>query len=148
MIERDCQVWLDNILNKVEGNIAISNAAKQPGGKKRHSYTAKFKAEAIHACEEGDISQEKVSKTFRINQAMLSRWISNKSEIFKDASKQHRKLLKKGRKATKYVVLHKKNSGKNLNWPDQKKAGEFSLGLEQSTKDTKHLIQILLSNIT
>ena len=64
LIERDNQVWLDNILNKVEGNIAKSNAAKQQGGKKRHSYTAKFEAEAIHACEEGDISQEKVAKTF------------------------------------------------------------------------------------
>ena len=64
LIERDNQVWLDNILNKVEGNIAKSNAAKQQGGKKRHSYTAKFKAEAIYACEEGDTSQETVAKTF------------------------------------------------------------------------------------
>ena len=108
VVKEECKEVLLGIMGKIEGNIAKSAAAKKQAGKKRHSYSAVFKADAIFECMEGECTQMEVAAKYGIDQAMLSRWISKKTDIFQDASDKSRKLLKKGRKSTKYTQLYQK----------------------------------------
>ena len=107
-VEIDCKSVLRSLVGKVEGNIAKSEAAKKQAGKKRHSYTALFKAEAIWEVTEWKITQSEIAAKYGVDQAMLSRWISKKHDIFKEATEETRKLLKKGRKPRKYKQLYQK----------------------------------------
>ena len=90
--KEESQQVIDGILAKVEGNMAKSEAAKRQAGQTRH---ASFKTEAIHACSEYGITQMEVTSKYGITQSILSRWISNQSEIFRVAADKHRKLLRK-----------------------------------------------------
>lgn len=55
-----------------------------------------------------DSTQAEVAMKFDVSQAMLSRWVSKKDEIFKDAAESIRKSMKKERKSTKYTHLYQK----------------------------------------
>lgn len=108
LVKLECRDILQNIIEKVEGRIAKSDGAKKLAGKKRHSYSAIYKADAIHECTEEGSTQAAVAAKYGISQDMLSRWISKKSEIISQAADKARKLFKKGRKSTKYKELYKK----------------------------------------
>lgn len=82
--------------------------AKKLAGRKRHSYTALFKADAVYEFIKGENTQAEVAIKYGVTQAMLSRWVSKKDEIFKEAADSTRKLFKKGRKSTKYTRLYQK----------------------------------------
>ena len=105
-LENDVKATLDSVLDKVESRIAKSEAAKKNASKKRKSYTALFKAEVINKMDEG-ISQDEVAEHFRISQSQVCRWLSKRKSIMHDASLNHRKLLRKGKRPKKYVELYK-----------------------------------------
>ena len=71
--ETECKQLITKMLTKIEGNEAKSNAAKKQTGKKRHAYTAKFKAEAIHALSEEGAAQKEIADKYGIKQCILSR---------------------------------------------------------------------------
>ena len=96
---------VNKVVNKVVSTEAKRDGAAKMAGKKRHQYPATFKAEAISTCENG-VVQETVAEWFGITQSQVSRWLKNKASIMEDATNSHRKLFKKGRKATKYLQLY------------------------------------------
>ena len=99
---------MNSIVDKVVGIAAKSEGAKQLKGKKRHKYTAQYKAEAIHACDDPNESQLTVAEKFGVSQSQISRWYSNRQAIQKDAADKLRKLHTKGRKVRKYTDLYPK----------------------------------------
>lgn len=99
---------MNSIVDKVVGIAAKSEGAKQLRGKKRHKYTAQYKAEAIHACDDPNESQLTVAEKFGVSQSQISRWYSNRQAIQKDAADKLRKLHTKGRKVRKYLDLYPK----------------------------------------
>ena len=106
-VRLECRDVLNNIIGKVEGRVAKSEGAKKKAGTKRHSYSAMTKADAIHECQEDGVTQVSVAAKYGITQDMLSRWVSNKSEIIHQASDKSKRLYRKGRKSTKYKELYK-----------------------------------------
>ena len=85
---------VDRLIDRVVVNIAKSTGANKIAGKKRHQYTASFKASAINEYENG-VSQEEVAEKFRVTQSQVSRWIKNKENMMKDAASTHRTLFQK-----------------------------------------------------
>ena len=98
---------MDRLTDRLVANIAKTTGAKKIAGKKQHQYTASFKASAINEYENG-VSQEEVAKKVRVTQSQVSTWIKNKENIMQDAASAHRKLFRKGRRATKYINLYEK----------------------------------------
>ena len=108
VIKAEVSDVLSGIVKKVVGNVAKSEGAQQLRGKKRHKYTAQFKADAIHALEDPNESQLTVSEKFGVTQSQISRWWNDRLSIRKDAADKLRKLHTKGRKARKYLDLYPK----------------------------------------
>lgn len=96
---------LDNVVNKVVSTMAKSEGAKKMANKKRHQYSATFKAEAISAYKNG-ASQENIAELFGVTQSQVSRWLKKKQTVLEDAASSHRKQLLKGRRSTKYFELY------------------------------------------
>ena len=96
---------VNKVVNKLVSTEAKRDGAAKMARKKQHQYPATFKAKAISTCENG-VAQETVAKWSGITQSQVSRWFKNKASIMKDATNSHRKLFKKGRKATKYLQLY------------------------------------------
>ena len=97
---------LNEVVNKVVGKVSKAEAAKHQAGKKRHQYSAVFKAEVIDQMEQPGSTQESVAEHFRIDQSQVSRYVKNKIEIMRDAADEYRKKLLKGRKCEKYKDVY------------------------------------------
>ena len=100
----DGSIVMDSVLQRVEGNISKYEAAKKKAGKKRHSYTALFKADVINMLKD-DFLQDEISEHFCIHQSQVSRWLTKDHDIMKDATLKNRKYFRKGTRAVKYVEL-------------------------------------------
>ncbi|XP_065658758.1 jerky protein homolog-like [Hydra vulgaris] len=96
---------LNNIVNKVVSEMKKSEESRQLAGKKRHQYTAAFKAEAINAYGY-EANQETIAESFGVTQSQISRWLKKKETIIKDAESSYRRLFLKGRRSTKYLELY------------------------------------------
>ena len=93
----------------------VDNVARQEGrrfgglknaGKKRQSYPAFFKAQAINEIEIEGMMQVDAAEKYGVDQAQISRWLKNRVKIMRDAADSHRKLFRKGRKSTKHQALY------------------------------------------
>ena len=87
-----------NVVNKSEG-------ASKVAGKKRHQYSAAFKAEAINTYD-NRASQESIAESFVMTQSQISRWLKKQKTILENAASSHRKLYLKGRRSSKYRELY------------------------------------------
>ena len=108
IVRSEVQDVLNGVVGKVVGIVGKSEGTKQPKGKKRHGYTAQFKAEVIHACDSPNESQLTVAERFGVSQSQVSRWMKDRINICRDACDKLRKLHKKGRKLRKYTELYPK----------------------------------------
>lgn len=108
VIEAESKTVLNVVIKRVVGIVGKSEGAKQLKGKKRHKYTAQFKADAINACEDPNESQLTVAEKFGVSQSQISRWWTDRHGIRKDASDKLRKLHTKGRKVRKHIELYSK----------------------------------------
>ena len=96
---------VENLVNKVVSASAKSEGASKVAVKKRHQYSAAFKAEAINTYDNG-ANQESIAESFGVTQSQISRWLKKRTTILEDAASSHRKLYLKGRRSTKYLELY------------------------------------------
>ena len=94
-----------NVVNKVVSAKAKSEGASKVAGKKRHQYSAAFKAEAINTYD-NRASQESIAESFVMTQSQISRWLKKQKTILENAASSHRKLYLKGRRSSKYRELY------------------------------------------
>ena len=85
-------------MNRVN-KVVRARAPTVNAGKKRKCYTAKYKAEVIHASEEQGLTVRAVALRYNLDLSMVVRWIKRKTSIIDDAASSHRHLLTKGRRA-------------------------------------------------
>ena len=95
---------VENLVNKVVGAKAKSEGSSKVAGKKRHQYSAAFKAEAINAYDNG-ANQESIAEPFGVTQSQNSRWLKKRKTILEDALSSHRNLYLKGRRSKQYLEL-------------------------------------------
>ena len=85
VIREGCQQVINGMLAAIEGNMTKSEAAKKQCGKKGASKRRQF----AHVVKKGLLGWEVASK-YGNTQSMLSRWISNQSEFFKQANEREK----------------------------------------------------------
>ena len=104
VIQNDVDQVVKQMVDKVATKMGKSDGGRSLTGKKKHKYGAGFKAQAIQECNE--MTQQEVATKYRVKQSQISKWISQKDQIFADAANNLRKLLTRGRKATKHLELY------------------------------------------
>ena len=146
----DAKYVLEKTLNTVEANYERHLRLKRHASKRRHAHSAEFKAEVINTCSQPDVLQVNVAENFRIDQSMVSRWMKNRKAIMKEAALKHRKMLKKGRKSTKYAELYEQLRNKfktarskgvpvNFHWL-WSKARVIQKGINENEQIKNHVI--------
>ena len=73
LVEMRCV--LSEVVGKVAGNDSKARAAMQQARKKRHQYSATFKAEVINMMGQPGNNQESVAEHFQIDQSQVSRYL-------------------------------------------------------------------------
>ena len=73
LVEMRCV--LSEVVGKVAGNDTKARAAMQQARKKRHQYSATFKAKVINMMGQPGNNQESVAEHFQIDQSQVSRYL-------------------------------------------------------------------------
>ena len=105
-VKYEVQATVSAMVDDVVAKIDKSKGASSISGNKRMSYTATFKADAIH--EAKFKTHDDVAAKYGVSQSQISRWVANKQSILEDSLSDLRKLCKKGRRPMKYLDLDKK----------------------------------------